>query len=385
MDPLLTVARAVCQRAKTYDDLPPLRPGDQWLRILDRFHRCAFESCNTAAEIIAFATENNGFVIYRRLDNPLTPSIIDSYMRWLEHQGAPLHSFGPTIQENSFAGNAVVTLREGRRISTSFLWHLCAATRLIRHVGRARRVLEIGPGFGGLARLLKLLWPDATFCLVDLPESLIFAYVYLSLAFPTARIVFADSPDAVAAAEEYDFLLVPTAFLESLAGRQFDLAINIASLGEMTQAAVDRYMQFLQSDLTVDFLYSINQFGHFSPERTAGTGRRLEGNDLCREALRLDRHWQLREWDLHGENGFVQIDPLMAPMLEVLLRRWPAAMQDNADDRIAGDLMAAAAGRVDRDGSWHRMMWEAARLDSSGAAAAAYRAAAADLGWPEFR
>lgn len=355
-----------------------LAPGPYGDALIARFHHAAFAQCTDAAQLIRFATENNGLVIYRRLDDARSLPVIDGYLDWLERNGTPLAGFPHGLAETSLASPAVICQRRGRAVSASFLWHLCIHARLRGHL-HPRTILEIGGGFGGLARLMALADPQVRQVLVDLPETLVFAHAYLAATLPEARIVFATSHAEVTSAE-CDILLVPTALLDALTGQSFDLAVNVASLGEMTASAMAGYMDFLHDKVSVGHFYSVNQFGEFAPESAAGRGRRL--TEATRSSLQLDCNWDIIHWDRHGENGFAQIDPLAAPSLEVLLGRH---MRDDAQcDVDARRCAEAAASCCVGSGPWHRWMWEAALLRPLGEEAVAYAEYCRRLGWREY-
>ncbi len=80
------------------------------------------------------------------------------------------------------------------------------------------QILELGSGYGGMARVLSTYKPDAKFTLIDLPESLFFAYIYLKVHFPEKRVVYVSSEDEIFDnVKTADFLLVPSVLAESLA------------------------------------------------------------------------------------------------------------------------------------------------------------------------
>jgi SAM-dependent methyltransferase len=135
--------------------------------------------------------------------------------------------------------------------------------------------LEIGSGYGGLASHLHRILGRGTRVLVDLPETLLFSSNYLTLQHPEARIYLYHPDDAARALAElqtYDFVLLPNFRLELLASRQFDLALNVESLQEMTSAQVDLYLAFLVRN--TQLFYSWNQ----------------EANPANRELGRLSDH-----------------------------------------------------------------------------------------------
>ena len=388
MDDILGQAIDLRTRALAVDLEPALVPSRHWQGVLSRFHHAAFSTVTNASELVRYATAHNGFVIYRKTDSDQAWPVLAYYLAWLEVHGRGLSSLPAGLEESPHASLDTVFQHQGRRISASFLWHLCAATRLLENLPPPASVLEIGPGFGGLARVLRGLAPASRFVLVDLPDSLAFAYVYLRLHFPEARVVFVTSPSEsiVELRREADFLLLPSNLLSLLHGEHFDLAINIASWGEMTQTGVNRYLGFLEQEADIGYLYSINQYGQHPTERAEGRGRRLLGADICHCALPIGPNWRLLHWDFWGEDSFVHADPLMAPCLEVLLRRANEEERTTeAHAALARQRLEEAARQPTGSLSWHRALWDAARLDPGGAGADLFAHWAAEQGYPESR
>ncbi len=114
------------------------------------------------------------------------------------------------------------------------------------------RVLEIGGGFGGMARTVtRWLSGVRRYCLVDGPPCLEMQRRYLRELFPDE----ADNP--------FDFIqhgVTPLLF-----GEKFDLVINIASFSEMTPEIVDKYFDVIHDVLVPGgALYVLNRdsYGH---------------------------------------------------------------------------------------------------------------------------
>lgn len=101
------------------------------------------------------------------------------------------------------------------------------------------RILEIGSGYGALAGTLKKIFPEATYYLCDLPESLMISGTYLSLIDSTTPIlVFPNINDSTPS-----FQIVPNYSFFQLVddGKPFDLVINTLSMSEMSEKQVRIY------------------------------------------------------------------------------------------------------------------------------------------------
>jgi putative sugar O-methyltransferase len=116
--------------------------------------------------------------------------------------------------------------------------------------GRRPFLLEIGSGYGGLAHHLSRVIGASTVVLVDLPETLLFAAVYVTLNNPDKR-VWVYTPDRVEELSrpevlaEYDFVCLPNYRLDALSELEFDLVLNMASLQEMRTEQVIEYLDFI--------------------------------------------------------------------------------------------------------------------------------------------
>jgi putative sugar O-methyltransferase len=90
------------------------------------------------------------------------------------------------------------------------------------------RILEIGSGYGGLAYYIQRAVPGVKYTALDIPESLVFAAIYLSVVNPDAGTTFLPN---------YEF---PRLVQEGVA---FDLVINTLSMAEMTDEQVRAYCE----------------------------------------------------------------------------------------------------------------------------------------------
>ena len=130
----------------------------------------------------------------------------------------------------------------------------------LTRAGSPPRVIEIGGGYGGLALHVMRILKECRYILVDLPETLLFSASYLALHAPGKRLYLYDPADPLdaEALSEFDFVLLPDYRLDTLAGFEFDLAINIASMQEMRVDQIERYLDFLRTTCR-GVLYSCNR------------------------------------------------------------------------------------------------------------------------------
>ncbi len=126
--------------------------------------------------------------------------------------------------------------------------HECGVLDRLRKIaaeGRTPYVIEIGGGFGGLAYYLANLIPQLRIVIVDIPESLIFSSLYLSLALENGTHIYArpEEPADTFLSDTPGCSFIPNYLFDGLlgAGPRFDLAINTLSMSEMDAAQVEYY------------------------------------------------------------------------------------------------------------------------------------------------
>ncbi len=158
---------------------------------------------------------------------------------------------------------------------------------------RARRpqgvtLIEVGGGYGGLAYGLMSLIPGTVrYVICDLPESLLFAHLYLALTRPgeSHRLHEAGTP-SFSTTRPRGFTYVPNYLLDdlSLGDGSVDLAINTLSLAEMSAAQVRYYAErisrligenglFFEQNHPVDFARVKDVLPAFFRHRTRASSR----------------------------------------------------------------------------------------------------------------
>jgi SAM-dependent methyltransferase len=165
--------------------------------------------------------------------------------RWVARTIAKYRALGRRHPEalalcyDSPVGAPVVVPYRGRRLTWNVLRHsaYCAALPRTPCV-----VVELGGGYGSLARLWMQSRPGSTYVLLDLPEVLLVAAYFIVLTLPTARVAMMDDFTDIAAA---DVVLLPHSTIEALPDGVADLVINTGSLAEMDPDIVDNYLRQL--------------------------------------------------------------------------------------------------------------------------------------------
>ncbi len=165
-------------------------------------------------------------------------------------------------------------------------------------------ILEIGSGSGSFSRVFKALYPKAKFWLIDLPESLRFAAIYLRKSFPDARILLVESKEqAEGDLSSYDFVLLPIQLKNALRGRAFDLALNIWSFGEMPNHFITQWFATIQSECSAERIYTMN--GFLPPVTVESTDRSRQGDWV----FQFDRSWEILHFEVNPQihrNPFIK-------------------------------------------------------------------------------
>ena len=121
-------------------------------------------------------------------------------------------------------------------------------------LNRKNIILEIGGGYGGLARIISSN-KNCSYVLVDLPETNLLSSYYLTSHFPDKNFLFYEEYklNKQIKIENYDFIILPPWSLDR--NIKFDFCINIRSMMEMNTESINKYFEYIQKNLNID--------GHF--------------------------------------------------------------------------------------------------------------------------
>ena len=157
------------------------------------------------------------------------------------------------------------TLRKyrGRLVSNVFFYHLRYVLQCLTYVKEPRIVCDIGGGYGGPARLwlLNPIHRPSVYVMVDFPESLFFAEVFLRVNFDELKLLYVtdSAPLDPNVVSRYSVILCPIRFVDAISSLGLDLVINTGSMQEMTEEWVDFWMEWLKKQ-TCRYFYSLNYF-----------------------------------------------------------------------------------------------------------------------------
>lgn len=322
-------------------------PSSLWTDNLEEISPAV--KAKTADEAIRLITSLVPVSAAIRTNQPDWRQRCDATLRWLERSGRPLESFPLFVQDSTLSWPDAVGVVNNRRLSIAFLYHLCIARQIETTVGKIDSVFELGSGYGGLVRVLKLLNSDTKFVLCDLPPTLFLCYVFLRRHFPGCTFNVIHRSDQLSGPRTADFTFVPAQLASALAGSSFDLFVNTSSLSEMTQSAVAYYTHLIENEMTVKYLYHLNRYGCSEP---------WLGNS-CATSYMLDKHWEVLKWHWRGEGSFnLSTYPETAPLLNLIARRIPEQIRSDVLYANMADTlrarMAAAAPMVEKRSRWSK-------------------------------
>lgn len=110
----------------------------------------------------------------------------------------------------------------------------------IARTGKPVRICEIGGGYGAVAHWFRQAFPDCSYTIIDLPESLLFSRLFLSLSHEWVPTGYG------LAGVESGFRFIPNFMAEQL-HEPFDLVINTLSFSEMSLHQVQKYGELIKT------------------------------------------------------------------------------------------------------------------------------------------
>lgn len=119
-----------------------------------------------------------------------------------------------------------------------------------------KAVIEIGGGYGGLARAHLTHNPKTSYFICDLEETIFFSAVYLSKYFGAHKVHLVERTLKNSDIEHGHVYIVPQSKIEYLDELQFTYAVSQQSLQEMTQKQVERYLDWIAKHAA--HMYSCN-------------------------------------------------------------------------------------------------------------------------------
>lgn len=255
----------------------------------------ALEDSRSAEEAVSRILESDLYV--HHVAEPLVDKSIDWHLHRYKSLGCDIDLLPPGVQESSLFPAREARERGSRLLSPDFFRHCYVAHKASTIMSKSRRprILELGAGIGNVARLFREIHGAANYFICDIPETLIFARLFLSLTQPAASILWAhDAGDLMKEdIASYDYVLLPTALSASLRAESFDLFMNFHSLGEFDNEAIRFWMGWLQAAKRPRYIFVCNRYLNIiEPGRHDW---RLRENEA---SVSFDHRWRPLTWEV---------------------------------------------------------------------------------------
>jgi hypothetical protein len=145
--------------------------------------------------------------------------------------------------------------------------------------------------------------------------------------------------------DEYDFVFVPAVFSDRLNGRSYDLFINTASMGEMRNDVIHRWMDIIQNRINIKHLFTLNRYLNVVDD----WHKQFRANENeC--STSYDHKWDIINWEL--EPIYCRcpyIDTLHSRYVEIIATR-PVERTDEERKTLSKEFYQSA---IDED--WYRL------------------------------
>ena len=264
-------------------------------------------------------------------------AVIDHYKRYLLSRGFDLGAALKTCQEVPFFSTELTLEMEGVQVSTDLLRKFCYLHEIKKFSGSSKKspvFFEIGAGIGSLARVVRHFYPNCTYIISDLPESLYYSYNYLDTAYP-GDVVLCSEDTLDSAVKNFagkgGFILIPSWLKDKISGFNIDFLVNTASLGEMSNISCREWFEFIDKQ-DIEHLFLMNRYlnnFHLSPKR---------GN---LSSLLLGPDWMIEEWVVDPEFIKSPLEEMEPNYLMLLTSKKPEAVEISNRDEAERHLKTA--------------------------------------------
>ncbi|SRR5258706_7879026 len=235
--------------------------SSRWVKLLDRM-RDDISGFKSAQEAIIFAQTRIDFDHRDTIGG--TAHLFQLHAQTLKDEFPHFARLVDELSDSRYSRPETMLTKGSQLVSNVFFFHLSYLLQCLTWVAKPDIVCEIGGGYGAPARLwlLNSIHQPKTYVIVDFPESLFFAEVFLRSNFDGLNLHYVTDAKPI----ELDFMrqfrvvLCPIHHVEALGRLPIDLVINTGSMQEMTEEWIDFWMLWLKRQ-DCRFFYSLNYFG----------------------------------------------------------------------------------------------------------------------------
>ncbi len=255
--------------------------------------------------------------------------------------------------EESDVGMPRQYAREGVLSSHNGLRNAFSANRVMKNAVElgtpSNFILEIGPGFGGVAELLIRKLNPKAYIICDLPHNLYLSSFYLSINHPDRKIVFIDQESQAIPDDKCLVFCTPPGL--ELAETSYDIVVNTYSLQEMEKLEIHRYFNLVSGRLSdKGFFYFVNNIGDIGAIRPSDYPFDLFNIHSWRplvpqepKFLHKKQHMEAVLTKGHGSNWPDHFDEVSYPLVLLI----NAGLGKDVDE-ICQDLAKGSIGKEDR-------------------------------------
>lgn len=248
-------------------------------------------------------------------------SIIDHQLSWhislFKCNGMDIFELPQEFCAHDVESNEYTRIINNRRLSPDFVLRLHYLNEIKKYFPLANKRMtfaELGAGYGGLTRVIKLAFSNSTCIIFDLPETLYFCASFLTHAFPELNSLFVEENTQVKDLGDFDFVFVPTGMEHKFRGITIDLFMNTRSLGEMPNSIIEQWFRFIQNETTVNYVFMLNRFMNPLLQK-----HRVSENEA---SLLYDRYWKILRWEFEPDFERCPYNEMTAfPNLLVIVQR----------------------------------------------------------------
>ena len=299
------------------DELP--EEASRWSRLRSDMAR-SIDRASSLTKTIWTAQESCGFD--HRISYDGWQDVAHLYLNALSYEHPTFQHVVGQFAESPVSLPRSIGIVDGVPLSNISLCHSIAVLRNLWFDPQVDSVCEIGGGYGAPARLwlTNPIRPARKYAIIDLPESLFFAECFLRASLPELDVVYALAEDDIRLFEQSEraVLLCPIANAHLVNQLRFDLIVNTGSLGELSDAWVHFWAQWLERQ-QADRFYSRNYFGN--PHT-----KLFEGRNIFSPIVPVDWVPQF----VHLNHALIAMQSVERNSVELIFRRIPGRVRNGS-------------------------------------------------------